>query len=74
MGYSFIRTDLNVDAGSMVPCCQFATPPCPMMDSWCALPPGDYPVYPEDTASDSRANHTETVALLILLIVALLQL
>eukprot|EP00026_Physarum_polycephalum_P011499 Phypoly_transcript_11729.p1 GENE.Phypoly_transcript_11729~~Phypoly_transcript_11729.p1 ORF type:complete len:251 (+),score=27.31 Phypoly_transcript_11729:368-1120(+) len=48
MGFSFLRTDLNVDAGSMVPCCQFAVPPCPLRDSWCALPPGDYPVYPDD--------------------------
>ena len=56
MGYSFIRTDLNVDATSLVPCCSYANPPCPLKPAYCVPPPADYPVYPDDVGSNDGAR------------------
>lgn len=51
MGLSFIRTDKDVHGGSIVPCCQFANPPCPFKDYRCVAPPSDYPVFPDDSSA-----------------------
>lgn len=71
MNYSFIRTDLNVDGTYLIPCCQYENPPCPLKPYRCARPPGDYPIYPEDTTAGALRTTVSLFALFLSLFIML---
>lgn len=50
---SFIRTDIDVHGGNIIPCCQYLDPPCPIKSYNCVSRPSSYPVYPDDSGASS---------------------